>query len=190
MITIDPSVIAATQNFASHNAVFFNLNAVLFERRANRLYVVATDGYVLGLWHDEDEGPDESFLIKEPDVKSALRTFGKKTPLLLTGSDDGRKVEISNGLTTISLTLNHERFPDWFRAIPRECNGEVAQFDINLLVGFEKAAKALGRNHFYVHHNGESGALVEICNEPRFVGVIAPKQACLSDPAEWLSKLS
>lgn len=189
MITLQQNIIAAILNFAAHKDVRFYLNAVLVERRNNRLYVVATNGHVLGLYHCDDEGPDERFLIDETDLTSALRTFGKKTQIEMSSADEGRKIQLSNVVTTLMFAPVDGKFVDWSRAIPRECNGEVAQFEIDLLTRFKKAAKALGEEHVYIHHNGTSGALVEIAGQPRFVGVIMPMRASLSDPAEWLSTL-
>lgn len=70
-------------------------------------------------------------------------------------------------------------FPTWRNVVPRECNGETAQFNPEYLVTIQSAARVFYDNPkvlLNLIHNGESPALVKFHADlpGKFFGVVMP----------------
>ena len=80
-------------------------------------------------------------------------------------------------LAGMDAALVDGRFPDVARVVPKECSGEVSQFDPRYLGDLAKQAIALGAGatNVYIHHNGEtSAARITMGGHPEFLGVLMP----------------
>lgn len=79
-------------------------------------------------------------------------------------------------LAGMDAALVDGRFPDVARVVPKECSGEVSQFDPRYLGDLAKQAMALGAGatNVYIHHNGTSAARITMGGHPEFLGVLMP----------------
>ena len=80
-------------------------------------------------------------------------------------------------LAGMDAALVGGRFPDVARVVPKECSGEVSQFDPRYLGDLAKQAMALGAGatNVYIHHNGKtSAARITMGGHPEFLGVLMP----------------
>ena len=80
-------------------------------------------------------------------------------------------------LAGMDAALVGGRFPDVARVVPKECSGEVSQFDPRYLGDLAKQAIALGAGatSVYIHHNGKtSAARITMGGHPEFLGILMP----------------
>ena len=96
-------------------------------------------------------------------------------------------------LAGMDAALVDGRFPDVARAVPKECSGEVSQFDPRYLGDLAKQAIALGAGatNVYIHHNGETGAArITMDGHPEFLGVLMPVRVQDAPAAgDWAKEL-
>ena len=88
---------------------------------------------------------------------------------------EGNRVRAT--LAGMDAALVDGRFPDVARVVPKDCSGEVGQFDPRYLGDLAKQAIALGAGatNVYIHHNGKtSAARITMDGHPEFLGVLMP----------------
>ena len=88
---------------------------------------------------------------------------------------EGNRVRAT--LAGMDAALVDGRFPDVARVVPKECSGEVSQFNPRYLGDLAKQAMALGAGatNVYIHHNGEtSAARITMDGHPEFLGILMP----------------
>ena len=104
---------------------------------------------------------------------------------------DGNRVRAT--LAGMDAALVDGRFPDVARVVPKDCSGEVSQFDPRYLGDLAKQAMALGAGatNVYIHHNGETGAArVTMGKRPEFLGVLMPVRVQDAPAAgDWAKEL-
>ena len=105
---------------------------------------------------------------------------------------DGNRVRAA--LAGMDAALVDGRFPDVARVVPKECSGEVSQFDPRYLGDLAKQAIALGAGatNVYIHHNGKtSAARITVGGHPEFLGVLMPVIRVEDAPAagDWAKEL-
>lgn len=174
-VAINTAHLKAAYQFTAEADVRYYLNGVFAEVRASETRLVATDGNMAGVLRDvcvlgdQDVLPD--VIIPNETVKLAITN---KSPCITLAFDDGKW-----SLAGISFTPVAGVFPAYRRIIPRRCSGEAAQFNVEFLGRFLKAAKALGvKSQPIIRHNGEGGAQVQFYGrDDEFVGVIMPLRA-------------
>ena len=125
-------------------------------------YLAATTG--TAMFMAKVEGATESFMIPYAVAKAAIAEaegLMEVTPTRC-GDTDYEQPE--------------ESCPDFTRAVPSECSGVTAHFDVALLVRVQKAAKALDRKNgfFDLWHNGDGPAGVMFHQRPDCRAVVMP----------------
>lgn len=174
-VTINTAHLKAAYQFTADADIRYYLRGVFAEVRATETRLVATDGNIAGVLRDvclvgeQDVLPD--VIIPNDTVKLALTL---KTQTLSLALNDGKW-----SLGGIAFTPVDGTFPPYRRIIPRQHSGEAAQFNVEFLGRFLKAAKALGvKSQPIIRHNGDGGAQVQFYGrDDEFVGVIMPLRA-------------
>jgi DNA polymerase-3 subunit beta len=167
---------------AAKKDVRYYLNGVLVERRGYDVFIVATDGHVLGALHSQrdkqaDAGGDASLIIPR-EVIEGIDKRGMPDAILSQDGEDSWRLVTS--VKTIPFTPIKGEFPRWRDAIPKHAQmGAPDQFDPRLLVMFDDVARILKRPPWgpcvNLAFNGAGrAARVHIQGEPEFVGVVMP----------------
>lgn len=166
-----PHLRAALRCAADQYAPRTYLNSVLVEFGPDFVNYVGTDGSALFVSQHETEVPlalvGQKAAIKRDAVKhlKGADEFHVEdlTATHLVGRARGKKVD-----AVVSLELVGEPYPDWQRVVPDKVNGELAQYDPDLVSAVLGAfAELLDLKHPYthVHHNGGGAAVVTtICD--------------------------
>lgn len=112
---IETKLIAAVATHAAKKDVRYYLNAVLFEVKGGRLYIVATDGHRMAFAKVDASGEsDHSFLVPLETVLQIIKHKGEKVAIEL----DGDKVKANVNGADIAAPVVDGRFPDWRRVVP------------------------------------------------------------------------
>ena len=167
-ILIPVNVLKAMSILASKKDVRYYLNGVLVEANDQHTRLVATDGHILGVYQSpETAHNDEAFSIIIPN--EIIAKLDKKDNFL---SNDEKGNWSIDGISFVPVD---GKFPDYQRVLPRaEMTNEVAQFNPDFIVRFQKVGKLLAKNAVpTIAHNGIGSALVDI-GLPNFVGVMMP----------------
>jgi DNA polymerase-3 subunit beta len=167
--------LAAAAVFAAEADVRYYLNGVFAEVRASETRLVASDGNMAGVLRDQ-------VLVGEQDVLPDVIIPNETVKLAITNKSQTVTLAFDDGkwsLAGIAFTPVDGKFPPYRRIIPRQCSGEAAQFNVEFLARFLKAAKALGvKSQPIIRHNGDGGAQVQFYGrDDEFVGVIMPLRA-------------
>ena len=169
-IVINKSALQAMDILAGKKDVRYYLNGVRLEGSLDHLRMIATDGHILGIYQQEwteDNRIVEPFALTIP--SEIIAKADKKMPNVLS-CEDG-KWQLDNVL----FNPIDGNYPDYNRVLPRtEITNEVAQFNPDFIVRFQKAGKLLAKNAVpTIGHNGSSSSLVDI-GLPNFIGVMMP----------------
>ena len=163
----------------------YYLNGVAVQGVMNKgVFIISTDGHRLIAFRQSAELPfdvDPFEIIIPAAIIDAIKLhktedFGELEHV------EGHKWSLSY-INSPKLTFEaiHGVFPDWRRVVPKETNGEVAQYNPVLLASFCKAKKTLGLKSpdmVAVAHNGPGPALVTLGGESdNYFGVIMPFRA-------------
>ena len=177
--TIRPEVIKAMLITAAKKDIRAYLQGLYFDKAGA---IVSTDGHRLAVFKCVTFS--ENVLI--PRTLLDGLDFGRKAqPVTISIGEDldsanERAVTISQGSTTIQGRSTGSRFPDWRRVIPKNCTGEVGQFNPNYIADFGKVAQILKDSRMpviHIAHNGTSGALVTIHENDNYVAVLMPQRS-------------
>lgn len=185
----DGGVLTALANLAGKKDIRYYLNGVLIEVNNEHIRCVATDGHVIGVFQQHNNGGDqgEPFSVIVPhDVIAKLDK--KKLQHTLTKTDDTFVID------NIGFKGIDGKFPDYERVFKMDkISGEVAQFNPDFIARFVKVGKALGMKNPMpvIAHNGNKSALVSIGLE-NFVGLMMPyrSEAPMQFVPTWLVKES
>lgn len=159
--SVETCVLKAAMLFVSTEHTRYYLNGIHIDPAGK---IVALDGHRMFVG-PLTGAPDKGFIIPR-DVLKRVLTGNKRVSIEFDESQiDGQ-----------SYTPVDGTFPDWTRAVPRECNGEVAQFNLAFLGDFGKAQKILGGLNAVavIHHNGGSGAGVSFSARDDCYGICMP----------------
>lgn len=123
----------------------YYLNGVFLERSESGVHIIATDGHIMYVGHQETESedgepdprlsvPDGGVIIPSDAVKAALLDV-KKSPTILVSFAEPNVIGQS-----VFFPIDGT-FPDWRRVLPKETDGKPATFAPRAML---RAAKALG----------------------------------------------
>lgn len=184
-VTLNKSDLLAISRFAAIKDIRYYLNGVLLSIGPGESRLCATNGHILGLLRLKDTFiedltepanyiiPSEVLADFKPKAKDYVNVVN------LTIGDDEKSGTLADPVSGVSRTFKfvEGKFPQYQHVIQ---SGELSgiacrQFNFDLLVAFNKAAKDLGGTHFMMNHNGpEKAVLVTIPTNPNFVGVLMP----------------
>lgn len=168
------------------------------------VYVVASDGHRIGVFHDENgvfQGAQDTTLIlpvptelrqaarpRKSDVRDRLLTFddGRASVTLYDDAAESEHVYWSADLSPID-----GKFPEWLRVFPRNVPGDGAVDSVNphYLADFCRIAKSSGKYpEIRCYHGPPDRAMVVLTARDDFAGLIMPMRsaAILDDVPEWL----
>lgn len=171
-ILLNAAHMKAAAYCAADKDIRYYLNGVLVETTPTEQRIVATDGHCAAVLRQKLEQPAlPEVIIPNATIKLAL---GTKSATLALRFDAG-----AWSLGGVPFVPVDGKFPDYRRIIPTQATGEAAQFNVDLLAKFTKAAKALGhKGPPIVRHNGNGGAQIQLYGrDDEFVGVIMPLRA-------------
>lgn len=171
----------AVSHFAGQQDVRYYLNGVHVEVAADEVRLTATDGNAVAVMRFPCKNT-EPIIVTIPNAAVAHACKSKSDLVTL--------VRIGDVWTIAGLQFTpvEGRFPDTRRVFSLAANpsGVAAQFNLDLLGRFGKAAKALQRRDSpIVRHNGEGAATVHFYACDNFMGLLMPyteKRADLGVP--------
>jgi DNA polymerase-3 subunit beta len=180
---------------ASTKDVRYYLNGVYVEATPKETRLIATDGHRLAAYRRKSDNkldaPMVDFIIPNEAFKQIKPSRKAHLDYLEIEIEDGRYtlVNYAQGLRIGFMPIDG-RFPDYRRVIPEKGNGQSAQFNPELLAGFQEAGKMLLNSKHaipYLEHNGNNTARVCIKGLPTFVGAVMPYDSdkIQSDPLPW-----
>lgn len=174
--------IAALLHFAANNDIRYYLNGIKVEATAEATRIIATNGHVLGVYHqgmlvNEVDKPTELILPRRVLEMVAKASRHGAMPLWIEGAD--LAWSLHDMLLDFSLGFKpiEGKFPDYMRVMPKTLSGEVAHFNPEYLMLLNKAARSMGWKSIIpwrLDYNGNNGALGTIPSEPEFCAVIMP----------------
>ena len=191
--TISLRALQAVACAASTEETRYYLNGVYLKAAPGAVEYVAIDGHILLATRTANEDT----LAGEWIIPSAVCAQFKLAKGRFVAADSDLATLEHLGERNLKLTYSGQSlafeaidgtFPDWRSIVPRKCDGKTAQFDVNLLARFPKAAKIMGDSgKLTLAHNGNGPALVRWDGEAaNMFGVIMP--FCGSTPTlpEWV----
>jgi len=200
MFKIQTRYLLAALPFVSTEETRYYLTGVHFETHKDGVIVVATDGHVaFAALDNTGSAPSESAIY--PLTKELLaackaqRHDGSDRYALIDGKQWQVGVYRDDVFDPLAIGMIEPidgTFPDWRRIVPNGMTGSAGgvTFNPNLMVRFEKAAKALGVNGCTFLLNGPTDpALVGFGTSVKAFGVLMPMRGPIGeDPAGWLRK--
>lgn len=178
-LSINVQHFAAALHLAAKGDVRYYLNGVNVEAWEGETRCIATNGHALGVCRDMKAvngmggEPAISLIVPRDIAELIVKTTRGKGHIALWRTDG--KWVAKMGQSDIGFTPVDGRFPEYRQIIPQESSGEAAQYNAELMMLFNKAAKSLGRKALpEVTHNGTSGALVTLDGFDDFLGVVMP----------------
>ena len=178
---INIKLLKAAATMVAKDDTRYYLQGVAVQGVLNKgVFIVATDGHRLIAFRQSPELPFDvnpfGIIIPAAIIDGIklhkTEEFGELTHV------EGMKWSISYiNAPTITFDVVDGTFPDWRRVVPKETNGEAAQYNPLLLASFCKAKKTLGAKSpdvVAVSHNGPGPALVSLGETVDGFGVIMP----------------
>lgn len=168
-IVIQKNVLQAMSNLSGKKDVRYYLNGVCVIANDQMVRYVATDGHIMGIYQHERNAEHDNGLGSLIVPNEVIAKLEKNVDLILE-QINGQWVVGSQLFTPID-----GKFPDYQRVLPRgEVSNEVAQFNPDFIVRFQKVGKLLVKNAVpTIGHNGSGSALVDI-GHMNFIGVMMP----------------
>jgi DNA polymerase-3 subunit beta len=170
----------AMHALAAKEDVRYYLVGILIEKRNDGLFLVATDGNILGAykvdgWSGDIENGTQ--LIVPLSLVKRCKPGKKDKMISIEYTEESKLITAKIGTQPIIERAIEGRFPQWNRVIPTTCSGEPGQFNPDILGRFSDFGAAMGMppgaRTPIISHSGEHGALVHMQIE-QFVGVIMP----------------
>ena len=169
--TIKTNELKALLICAGKKDIRYYLNGVHFESSAHGMIAAATDGHrLLCINLPAENALGIKALVPRELIEAAVKT---KAPVIDV-SIEGQHVTLSSAGQNVSGGLIDHPFPDYRRVIPEKTTGEnIADFDNEYLVDFDKVGKLVDGGLAQVVQNGPSAALVHYSTE-YVIGVLMP----------------
>jgi len=185
MITIDKKALKAMSFLAAKDDPRYYLNGIYVEYSAMETRLIATNGHVMGIHRSDAKGENDdtalgNLIIPDSAVKAMLawKTDKNINAITLTpiSETEYRADYCGDGIV---FSPTDGKYPDYRRAVPEKASGKTAQFDAQSLNALRKTAETLlddkhKKAYMRIGHNGNNGALVELCGIENFIGVIMP----------------
>ena len=168
-IVIQKNVLQAMSNLSGKKDVRYYLNGVCVIANDQMVRYVATDGHIMGIYQHERNAEHDNGLGSLIVPNEVIAKLEKNVDLILE-QINGQWVVGSQLFTPID-----GKFPDYQRVLPRgNISNEVAQFNPDFIVRFQKVGKLLVKNAVpTIAHNGSGSSLVDIGHKD-FIGVMMP----------------
>jgi DNA polymerase III sliding clamp (beta) subunit (PCNA family) len=186
-VSINPDYFRVTHSFVSKEETRYYLGGVYVEPcESGGVFLVATDGHRLGLFHDKTGETDGTYIIRMSKIDAAFRS---KLAVKAVFTDSIVKVQNEHGDTIHAggFDLVDGTFPDWRRVIPSstEKTREVADgdtlctFNAAYLADFGFQPQSTKRNAPIEIFGTDPSSPHFIINKafPDFVGVLMPVKA-------------
>lgn len=184
-LSIEAKYIAAVMTAAAKNDIRFYLNSLCLEIGQLETRMIATDGHrllVASVRATQEELTELTTVILPRDMLDRIKLKGNT--LIQIDYYPGKlehEVKVTyDGKTEIGRTVTGQ-YPDWRRIVPESVTGEVAQFNLNYMSDFAKAAAYLkGKTklpyaNVRITPNGLGAAWVAFEKEPVF-GLVMPQR--------------
>lgn len=183
------------------------LTGALIEHSPIGTRLVATDSMKLLVQRIDDEVCTESvrYVVSRDVLESAVAAYGKLKDHAIafqwcqetTGDPVRKGVTVVHSahvlvgdLHAIDVQDAMGKFPEWQRLMPSKVSGELAQYDVDLLITCRKARKLLAHEApqwVYPAHNGSGPALVGISDDA--VAIVMPiRGSAIEGAPDWISK--
>ena len=192
-IIIPISYIKCALVTAASKDVRYYLNGLAILPHKTGAILASADGHRLTMLHIPGPfGLPEGGVILPRDFceRVAKVKYPRNAPSETFTIEDGR---VRATLAGMDAALVDGRFPDVARVVPKECSGEVSQFDPRYLGDLAKQAAALGTGatNVYIHHNGKtSTARITVGGHPEFLGILMPVRVKDAPAAgDWAKEL-
>lgn len=158
----------------------YYLKGVAVQADAKGVFLVATDGHRALVFRQAAEcyGGEPINIIIPNNIISGIK-LNKHVDLAELTQDSPTHWRLEYCGTSVVFSPIDGTFPDWRRIVPKETNGELAQFNPSYVGDMGKVAKALGQSDAAVAiaHNGESPALITFGDDVDGFGVLMPTRA-------------
>ena len=173
--------------------VRYYLNGLAILPHKTGAILASADGHRLTMLHIPGEYalPEGGVILPRDFCERIAKVKSPRKDLQETFTIEAGRVRAT--LAGMDAALVDGRFPDVARVVPKECSGEVSQFDPRYLGDLAKQAIALGAGatNVYIHHNGEtSAARITMDGHPEFLGVLMPVRVQDAPAAgDWVNEL-
>lgn len=181
---IEPAILRAALIFAAKDDITRPyLQGVRIEADETGVKAISTDGHraYVAQCDNVRTVPPVGFTLERETLEGALKLHGRQPMHIRIAYDRAEQPDPERpGVTVVSAavvtigqvqTADHAekagRFPEWRRIVPKECSGELAQFNAEYLADCAKARKLLGAGDkcpglFLIHHNGQGPAAIPL----------------------------
>lgn len=158
----------------------YYLNGVSVQAGAQGVFLVATDGHRALVFRQAAEcyGGEPINIIIPLNIITSIKLNRHVDIGELTQENENRwRLDYCG--TSVIFSCIDGTFPDWRRIVPKETNGELAQFNPSYVGDMGKVAKALGQSPaaVVIAHNGGSPALITFGDDVDGFGVLMPTRA-------------
>ena len=200
---IKQSTLEAMLLLAGKKDIRYYLNGLFIEYSPEITRVVGCDGHKLGIY--QAAAPDNrghGSIIIPRDVIENLPKGNKEFLLGFTKLDTGSQWQIITGAATINFAPCEGTYPDFRRVVNKTgTTGEAAGFNLEYLNQFEKCGNLLAGSkiktgcRIRIHHNGTSGAMIQLNGVENFAGVVMPLRDSVGSqgaifPADLISDIT
>jgi DNA polymerase-3 subunit beta len=186
--TLNLRLLQAINHAVSSEETRYYLCGVNVEIDTDGVTYVAMDGCIMAAIREDlpDDSPRNtllgSWIIPSEVCKAKLTRFTDSATLTLAPrKNESPEMRLD---TTAGPRVFHPvdgTFPDYRRAIPRKCDGEIAQFAPHLLARLAECARVIldgkkGDSALtpYISHNGGGPAIARWAAAPNLLGVVMP----------------
>ena len=195
--TVPMTHIKAALLFAAKKDARSYLNGIMVEFSETETVLVATNNATLAAFRTNADprgstGFSRQSVILPRDLCEAVAKMitGTIQIVVAAGASEQRAVTLIgvDAGQSISGVATNGGYPfAWRNTVHATCDGTVAQYDLEMLSRFAKAAKLLGRKYALIAHNGDKAAVVAFDGCDEFAGAIMPLRivAAMACPA-WV----
>ena len=172
-IQINRKNLLSMLNVSGLKDVRYYLNGVCLELHSNMALLIGCDGHCMGVlridYSNESLTEPVQFIIPRETIEMLKSSKNITVDLNI---DDG----LNNFDNMIHFKMIDGKFPDFRRVFPSKCNGEVSQFDPNIVMQLRKCIDGIygKKEQMEIAHNGTSAALVTVVEHSQFFGVVMP----------------
>ena len=168
------------------------LNGALIEHSPIGTRMVATDGQKLLVQRIDDEVTEDTvrYVVSRAVLETAVAAYGKIKyhAIAFQWAQETTEDPVRKGVTivrcahilvgdlhAVDVQDQMGKYPEWRRVMPSKISGELAQYDVDLLLTCRKARKLLAHDapqYVYPAHNGSGPALVGISDDA--IAIVMP----------------
>lgn len=186
------------KSFAKHIApkkdIRYYLNSVCIQAAPDGLYYIATDGHCMVVAREDyaegDTAPDTvAEYILPRDLLARMRLGKFDMAVLRVSGEDFQIHALPDGIGGDKLI--EAKFPDWRHVVPKECSGELAQFNSTLVSRVADCADdAFGCSPQFLHFRPNGNSAGVVCNPAYpFIGIVMPMRSpCEFEIPAWIAQ--